>query len=423
MYNFLNKLSFYINKLNLSKGRLMLPSVLELYIVWHPGDAEGEGFAGVISEYFKGTKFTGLISGAIEVYVRSEGWTKTTGAPRQIPSTESPPPNGIPTAKFTAVIPLLGLEMAKAVEKKKDDEWYSYIENLVKVQRLDSQSVKIFPYVIDNASIDRTKLGELVEPYQQLANEPTEVESETTEELLCRDLSQGLSQFLAPKDKDRLKVFISHTKKALPESGDDSLILVEDVRSVIANTRLAAFFDASDIQVGDDWEQDLVEEAGSCALLCLRTDLYSSRIWCQYEMLIAKRKGMPIVVLDALFLGEERGSFIMDHLPRLPMRKQAGNWCRSDIVKGLRLLVDESLKKYLWGHQESLLKERMIEVCPRLGVENLLSLYFDHNEVSKRINEKLGFRTAGHLTEIAEVFGEKRGLMIGVLRVPSTGWK
>ena len=104
----------------------MLPSVLELYIVWHPGDAEGEGFAGVISEYFKGTKFTGLISGAIEVYVRSEGWTKTTGAPRQIPSTESPPPNGIPTAKFTAVIPLLGLEMAKAVEKKKDDEiWNS----------------------------------------------------------------------------------------------------------------------------------------------------------------------------------------------------------------------------------------------------------------------------------------------------------
>ncbi|MCL4155761.1 UNVERIFIED_CONTAM: hypothetical protein GTU68_045276, partial [Idotea baltica] len=67
----------------------------------------------------------------------------------------------------------------------------------------------------------------------------------------------------------------------------------------------------------------------------------------------------------------------------------------------------------------TLLKERMIAACPRLGVENLLSLYFDHNEASKRINEKLGFETAGHLTGIAEVFGEKRGLVIGILRIPS----
>ncbi len=65
----------------------------------------------------------------------------------------------------------------------------------------------------------------------------------------------------------------------------------------------------------------------------------------------------------------------------------------------------------------TLLKEKMITECPRLGVENLLSFYFDHNEASKRINEKLGFETAGHLTEIANVFGEKRGLVIGILRV------
>ena len=65
----------------------------------------------------------------------------------------------------------------------------------------------------------------------------------------------------------------------------------------------------------------------------------------------------------------------------------------------------------------TLLKEKMIAECPRLGVENLLSFYFDHNEASKRINEKLGFETAGHLTAIANVFGEKRGLVIGILRV------
>jgi len=65
----------------------------------------------------------------------------------------------------------------------------------------------------------------------------------------------------------------------------------------------------------------------------------------------------------------------------------------------------------------TLLKTKMIEACPRLGVENLLSLYFDHNEASKRVNEKLGFSPAGHLMEIAEVFGQKRGLIIAIKRV------
>ena len=66
----------------------------------------------------------------------------------------------------------------------------------------------------------------------------------------------------------------------------------------------------------------------------------------------------------------------------------------------------------------TLLKERMIEACPRLGVENLLSFYFDHNEASQKINEKLGFEVEGHLSGIAEVFGEKRGVVIAILRIP-----
>ena len=67
----------------------------------------------------------------------------------------------------------------------------------------------------------------------------------------------------------------------------------------------------------------------------------------------------------------------------------------------------------------TLLKKKMIAECPRLGVENLLSFYFDHNDASRRVNEKLGFEGAAHLTEIAEVLGEKRGLVIAILRVGS----
>ena len=66
------------------------------------------------------------------------------------------------------------------------------------------------------------------------------------------------------------------------------------------------------------------------------------------------------------------------------------------------------------------LKQRMIDHCPRLGVTTLLSMHFDHNEATRRINEDLGFQQMGHLTEIAVVQGQKRGLVISALRIPPT---
>lgn len=67
------------------------------------------------------------------------------------------------------------------------------------------------------------------------------------------------------------------------------------------------------------------------------------------------------------------------------------------------------------------LKEFVIGECPRLGVTTLLSMHFDHNDVTRRINEALGFQQVGHLPEIAVVQGQHRGLVIWLLRIPSFG--
>lgn len=63
------------------------------------------------------------------------------------------------------------------------------------------------------------------------------------------------------------------------------------------------------------------------------------------------------------------------------------------------------------------LKKKMIEACPSLGVENLISIYFDHNTATEKVNEKLGFQCVGNMPEIASVFGQKRGVKIGLLRL------
>ena len=64
------------------------------------------------------------------------------------------------------------------------------------------------------------------------------------------------------------------------------------------------------------------------------------------------------------------------------------------------------------------LKQWVIQECPRLGVTTLLSMHFDHNEATRRINESLGFRQVGHIPEIAVMYGQKRGLVIWALRIP-----
>jgi phosphinothricin acetyltransferase len=64
------------------------------------------------------------------------------------------------------------------------------------------------------------------------------------------------------------------------------------------------------------------------------------------------------------------------------------------------------------------IKQWAIEQCPRLGVTTLLSMHFDHNAATRRINESLGFQQMGHLTEIAMLDGQKRGLIISALRIP-----
>jgi hypothetical protein len=127
---------------------------------------------------------------------------------------------------------------------------------------------------------------------------------------------------------------------------------------VIQNTRLQEFFDASDLQPGENWDAEIRSKAATSALLAIRTDLYPSREWCQREILIAKHSGMPIVIMDAIGHAEERGSFLMDHVPRVPIRLQADRWNKGDIYRALDLLVDECLKRALWTHQERLSKGR-----------------------------------------------------------------
>lgn len=336
----------------------MLPPVLEIYVVWHPGDTVGRFHAERIVDHFHGTAFSGLIGGAIEVYIRSEGWSGSDDAPRPLPLADNSPTASVEQPSFIAIVPILGNRMASAVQKV--GAWQTYVDDLAQAQRAEPSRIGVFPYRLDEKATDQTRLGEILGRFQCIGTSASPMAEDASAEI-CRDLAQGVAQLLRG-DSSRLKVFISHTKKGVKGSESYILELISAVRGVIAKTRLQEFFDASDLQPGCDWDPALRREAATSALLALRTDLYPSRAWCQREVLIAKCAGMPVIIMDAIEVGEERGSFLMDHVPRVPVRRNGIKWCETDIQHGLNLLVDECLKRALWERQQQLAAKKKVDL-------------------------------------------------------------
>ncbi len=350
----------------------MLPPVLEIYVVWHPDDAAGKTAAEQIVAHFHGTLFSGLIGGAVEVYVRSRGWRSAADAPRPIPLPGAGPPNGVMQAEIVAIVPVLGLEFARAVEAGAGP-WSDYAAGIAAAARDNPGRVCVYPLLVDPDATNDTALGRIFGRFQFIAAAVPGALVEDEADLRCRDLAQSIAQFAGPRE--RLQVFISHTKHpsvdekggVADKSGADEksgvATLIDRVRWIIAQTRLAQFFDANDLQPGQDWDDALRRGAAVGAFIALRTDLYSSREWCQREMAIAKQTGLAIVMLDAPGRGDERGSFLMDHVPRVPVHRDGDRWSDADILHGLNLLVDESLKRVLWQRQA-----RLAQGEPGLGV-------------------------------------------------------
>jgi TIR domain len=326
----------------------MLPPILEIYAIWHPEDeVEAKPFFDALLHHFRGTPFSGLIGGAVEVYHRSHPWDGQRGAPRPIifPTEKA---GIVEPPRIVVLVPIIGFGLDAALVGK---EWHDFVQSAMHAEKRSHKSTQIFPALLLGCKMGKKTLA-LLGSHQLISqrNSSSGLDHAAT----CRDLVQGIVQRLRG---DRIKVFISHTKRAGEMEDIEGLVKV--VRDVIASTRLQTFFDAQDIQPGDDWSATIVNEASSSAMLAIRTDLYPSREWCQREMLVAKTNGLPVVTIDSVGHSEERGSFLMDHIARVAVIKTKAGWDRNSIMVALNLLVDECLKRELWKQQQLAAADRV----------------------------------------------------------------
>ncbi|MGY1846093.1 toll/interleukin-1 receptor domain-containing protein [Blastococcus sp. SYSU DS1021] len=339
-----------------------LPPILEVYVLWHPDDGLGDEVAGWLAKHFHGPAYAGLAGGAVEVYLRSVGWEAQSAPPRPLPFMQ-PLPAGLPAAQITAVVPVLGTGLARAV--RDDPDWRTYMEEVFASDRArpDDEAhlgtlVGVYPLRDPRADLTGSILAGLAGRQQALPREAADNPA-----MLARELSQAIAQRLdtgsgesgpgpgAPGE--RITVFVSHTKHHTVSQREDGPQLLEQVRDVLRHTRLGEFFDAQDLQTGSEWERALDAAAGRSALLMVRTDLYSGREWTQREVLAAKRGDLPVVALFAVREQEDRGSFLMDHVPVIPCHPDDA---QTAIERALNRLVDESLKRALWRQQSVYLR-------------------------------------------------------------------
>jgi hypothetical protein len=361
---------------------VLIPPILEIYVLWHPDDDEGSRIADELFEHFHGTAFAGLIGGAVEVYTRSAGWRGDGGPPRPLPFVE-PLPNGLERAAITVVMPILGTHLTRAAEN--DPAWRDYLRGVADAASNDS-SVGVFGLrTQQDAAAAGTVIQEIF-PRQTL-----DAAGAQDKGILCRDLAQSIAGLIGDPMGDRLRVFISHTKRYSVEEGPEEVVdLVRLVRDTISKTHLFAFFDEADLQPGVTWEEELVRAAATSALLVVRTDLYASRDWCQREILAAKRADMPIVVLQALQAGEERGSFLMDHVPAVPLVRGDSATMRSSIDRALNRLVDEALKRALWRQQQARLTSYGFDWLPANAPEVVtLTRWLAHRDPGPTADDRL----------------------------------
>lgn len=356
------------------------PSVLDIFVVWHPEDEEGESICDTLFEHYHSDAFAGLAGSAVEVYGRSHPLPRNNELPAPIVTAD-----GIigdeeqvlsaDAAQYSVILPFIDEHLVRS-SIDESSEWRDYLTDIVKLQNKSRQhnrhtlvlpilprvspDYSNSPIITNLMSIQGVRQGNIANLSISNKKQPN-----TTEGELTRDLGQAIIQTLLrdPKKEERLRIFISHSRSDIPKDDKNNIDptgVVSKVRSWIGKTKLAEFVDIHDIQPGDDWNKKIIKQAQTGALLMIRTDHYSSREWTQREVLEAKKAEIPIVCLSALTEGEQRGSFLLDHVPTVAYPNSAGhsnsNKDKSSqgkaIVSAINRLIDESLRQALWRHQE-----------------------------------------------------------------------
>lgn len=177
-----------------------------------------------------------------------------------------------------------------------DDNWAKYYRELCQDSDLNT-----IPVAIDKVALDFNACSEynFIRAFQFnetfykdefLLNIAHEIYKWFCKETVCET-----------GNEQSINVFLSHTK----EGGLGENIATQ-IKEFIDKTNFRRFFDTTDIGINFKFEEEIKKHLQNSTLLAIHSDPYSSRYWCQKEILCAKEMDRPIVALDCLSEYEDR---------------------------------------------------------------------------------------------------------------------
>jgi SLOG cluster2/TIR domain len=310
----------------------------EIYVVFHPKCGSARHLAEVLYGTFCRNPNTPEARGlGIPMFWRAE-------------SRESIPVTGAERASYVAIVLLIDDQMVV------DPTWESFLGNVIPAAA-GASGVAILPVALTRSAFQlhpalaAANLNYIRLYERSSAEEQENVLKRELAHAFCRLLSAPAEMRFLTQPAQSVQVFLSHAKV-------DGEIFATRLRDWLrANSGLDSFFDASDIPPGTDFEKIIKDHVEHAAFLAIQSDVYSSRVWCRRELLLAKRYQVPILIINALEKGEARS---FPYSGNSPTMRWTGDM--APIVE--KLLLEVLLYRYFNG-----LVKTLSQLRPELAEE------------------------------------------------------
>ncbi|WP_218638471.1 hypothetical protein, partial [Actinomyces oris] len=114
------------------------PSVLDIFVVWHPADSEGESICDRLFQHYHSDAFAGLAGSAVEVYGRSRPLVGNNDLPAPIVTVDGIVGNkeralNVDPAQYSVILPFIDENLIRASIKEKP-HWKDYLGDIARLQ-------------------------------------------------------------------------------------------------------------------------------------------------------------------------------------------------------------------------------------------------------------------------------------------------
>lgn len=178
------------------------------------------------------------------------------------------------------------------------DVWNEYINNI-------NTGISIIPVALDKNALSHSSNPKLENiNFIRAYDWPIDVYQEYFTLMLSHEVYRfGLNK-IKKKQKGRnssLQLFLSHAKQ-----DEHGVNLATEIKDFIDKTNIQSFFDVTDISPGYKFDEEIKKNLEESTIIAIGSDNYSSRYWCQKEILLAKEANRPIIFVSTLEYYEDR---------------------------------------------------------------------------------------------------------------------